>query len=528
MAKKRKRLVPVIVSDQFVDFRTPRRAADVKVTAEAIHDWNVRMVAWREKCRAISTEGNGKTFPACPKAPNPNRGLLTQPQFDKWKETYNAGEEVEEVFAAYQPVIVQLAADAGMTGVYHGQAAKHKNQPKDWKKEYGEFRPGDFLAGPGCKAQIRICHARDVRRLVDDRKENVVTIGSREYAVGTGGADGSVVKITCAQSSGTYEAVSVQRMFESTARLPGLANLVAQINNSVTTIELVDGIEVVFLPNQLMTLGYLVENGKPLSPAQVRKIAEEGSKAPKFEPIKENNPAMRGTVIQWSDLWKATQAELGQSGVATLAARKGRSGKKGDARNKAFVNAGVTLRIHPEAHFCFGIAAMQIHSVPFLVCSNDADMKTGKGCGHGVAIGYRTNVDLNVTVREAKRATTAKPDKPVKTTKPKSEKKTAVPKPKVVKKAAAKADNSKKTAKAKTVKKATIKGKGNGNGKKAASTKAKKPATPKPTQPSTAAAAIEHDTADESTVDVDVDVDADAITPPVGEDVSIASPASGD
>jgi len=409
-ATKRKRRVPPILNlDAFMDLRRPRPHSATMACVPGYVAWYAKRDSFRDDCRKIADatpEGETPKFSSPPKAPSGlNKGRLTVKQYESWLADYNDDKPVEEVYTTYQPVDFQIAKDAGVVVIMSGKPSATPTKPKLWKDAYGDWNPGDHLRGPAKDAdgkplfakQVRVNHARDVRRLVDgEDNENIVKIGKYDFAVGLGGEDGSVVKITSASERASYEAIDVQATFESLASVKGLANLVARINNEPMEVTLIDELHPIFFGRQVMTLGYFTSSGKTLTPAQVRKLATDGGTA-KFEPIAENDPKMLGKAIGWKDLWKAIQIELGTEGMASIVARKGADGSKGDPQSRIATNAKTLLRVHPDNANCLKVAALQTHCVPYATVDADGNVSMG------VAVGYRTNVDLNSTVNDAKR-----------------------------------------------------------------------------------------------------------------------------
>lgn len=453
--KSRKRLVPPVAHpDCWVDFRRPRAASMVAQSAGSYLRWLEAESKWKEKCREAVKAG--QTCPPPPKPIDLNRGRISFETLAKWSEHVNDGKEVDRFYTPYQPVDVQAAADMGILALYRGQPAKHPAKPDNWQDEYGEWRPGDFIAGPrkvvnydngvvtssAFDRQVRICHSRDVRRLIQKNETgpNIVSIGGREYGVGTGGIDGSIVRLVGACITGCYEAVEIQRLVASTDKLTGLPNLVVQFNNETTIVKLPSGDEVVWLPNQLMVFGYLLDgDGKQLTPAQIRKLAEsEDESAAVFEPIPEYDAAWVGAAIPWDSLWKATQTQLGRTGVAKLRDRAGWDGEAGNAQERASRNSLVQMRISPDNMTPLKIASSQIGLVPYYVSD------VGGNISQGVAIGCRSNDHLISGKAVAKRQAKAT----VATEEGAESGEAAAPK-KSTKKKSTKKKSSKKTAKGK-------------------------------------------------------------------------------
>lgn len=406
MAKRSKRrLVPQFSSARFVDFRYPRPAAVIKEDAEKFLAWREKLQEWKSACRESPDEP--------PKFPdlnfNPNRGRLTMNQYAKWREAFNAGEAVDEVYAIYQPVDVEIASTANCVCILPGQPKLNGKKPKNWLDEYGEWRPGDVLVGPkhlGFQYDVRVLHRRDIGGFLDEADVNLLMIGSRQYVIGNGGVEGSVVNLLHTSDRGNYRALESQRVAQSTCNIKGLAHLVGLVNNKIMSIKLADDSEMVWLPNQIVTFGYLLgENGEQISPSQIRKmLSDAASKVKmKFEPIPQHSDDYMGLLVPWNDIWKGVQGEMGRKGLEELRERPTRSGESVSNQEKCLTNSKTLMRVHPSGFYCFNLSAIQTGIIPFY--NEDAENNRWEG----VAIGFRTNIELNITLRESRREEREKP-----------------------------------------------------------------------------------------------------------------------
>lgn len=392
---KRERIVPNLSDEQVADFRTPRSIASVKASLPAIQSWYDEIAKWKDACREAAA--SEKDLPAAPAAPDINDGRLTREEYAAWRDAYNAGDKVAEVYPTYQPVDVQVARDAGMICIISGNKKKNNQKPKNWvDSTMGEWNEGDMLVGPahrgfGVGQNLRMNHSRDISRCVDDPGENIFRIGAFNYIVGT--SDSSAVFLACGSRGGSYEAIDVQRSLLSLAGVKGLSNLVGRINNKPKVVKLLDGIQVAYLAGQVVEWGYLTEDGKEVTPAQLRKMLEgEGKPKLKFSAIADNSDDFKGDLVSEPDLIAAWRTQLGKEGIASLKARSDT-----EVNAKLVTNSMVQMRVHPDSVNCLKVVSVQLGVVPFAV--SDADGNTAQG----VAVGHRTNIALNVTVRDARR-----------------------------------------------------------------------------------------------------------------------------
>ena len=397
MAKnKRERIVPNLSDSQIADFRTPRPIAAIKESLPEIQAWYDSLESWKEECRTAVSAGTD--LPVAPVAPDINKGRLTQSEYDAWRDDYNAGKKVSEVYATYQPVDIQVARDAGMICIISASKKKNNKKPKNWDDALmGEWCEGDTLVGPahrgfGVGQNLRMNHSRDISRSVDNPDENIFRIGAFNYIVGT--SDASAVHLVCGSRGGSYEAIEVQRSLLSLAKNKGLANVVGRITNKPKVIKLIDGIQVAYLAGQVVEWGYLSENDKEVTPSQLRKLMDGDNKPKlKFTALPENHDDFVGALVSEADLVSAWRSQLGKDGLATLKSRS-----ETEVNQKLVTNSNVQMRVHPDSVNCLKVVSVQLGVVPYFVSDADGNMS------QGTAVGHRTNIALNVTTRDARRA----------------------------------------------------------------------------------------------------------------------------
>ena len=146
------------------------------------------------------------------KTPNPNTGRMTRDAYMKAFEAYNQAMEKGQVPPSippiYEPTMVAHAAATNARVAIAGQASLHKNKPAAWDdKVLGPWRAGMYiLDGKTTSTSIRRCHLPDARKLVENREENVLTIGSHDFVVGTGVGDDNVpaAMLINASKTGNY------------------------------------------------------------------------------------------------------------------------------------------------------------------------------------------------------------------------------------------------------------------------------------------------------------------------------------
>lgn len=320
------------------------------------------------------------------KKPSPNKGVMSAKQFGDAvraaQAAVEADKEAPSIPPLYSMIRRQIANEHRATCIVSGQASKGKkplkshNIPDSLAKTFGD---GDrvFTDGAGKVIPLRLCHKTDVRKLVVDAAENILTIAGREYVVGT--TETSAVFLANGSKTGSYGAnIIAGKQLSFDGMGSRIKNLVGQINDDFLIVNLDDattpGAELAVPPGAWITMGHLVRDGKPLTPNQVRKLGDD-TKGVKFVALEE--PIVGNPVTQ-SALWSAVKrhmaraaTRIGEGDDATTALdrfsnRPARSGGDADdPSDKAWRNLRtVQTRTNPNELNPFGLFNSQTDCIP--------------------------------------------------------------------------------------------------------------------------------------------------------------------
>ncbi|MHA2279681.1 MAG: hypothetical protein ACXAC5_02140 [Promethearchaeota archaeon] len=414
-AGKRNR-TPALECPKIADFRTPHPTDSSGRLATTLGTFVERKEAWTKGVRKHFAESGAKKdipkfnanhFPEC------NKGVMSQAAFDKLVDAWNAEEEVT-FFPRYNPVLVDLVHAMNARSLRRGSVTRHPKPPSNWSdKTWGSWFLPDDEGGRTIQsgwffdtAMPRRCHAKRAEELVTEPEKNILTLGNNRYVVGDGTTVRSAVMLVWATARGNYRAGDDARKRMSLAGNSDAVDVVFRIedranNGGGVTVKADWGDinEVVFMPGQVLTAGFLFGSGKkPLTAKQIRALGEV-AKGLKFKTVRQvlDGPIV-GKPIGWDRLWTEIQKIEGKGGLKRLREREGRSDSEVDVtpQHKSQTNLKVTTRVSPNEAFPFGFRAAQCDMVPFTV--NEADGEFSMG----IVIGDRSNFRHNVGVHEAK------------------------------------------------------------------------------------------------------------------------------
>jgi hypothetical protein len=157
--------------------------------------------------------------------------------------------------------------------------------------------------------------------------------------------------------------------------------------------------ELVYLPGQVLTAGYLHDSkGNMLTAKEIRAL-DADTKGLKFKALE---APIVGKPVPWSKLWAEIQTD--KASIKAMRERGGRSESNdpGTPQTKAITNICVNgKRVDPSEAVPFGLKGSQIHQVAYLVASGEGKIEQGH-FSMGVVIGERANAEYNVGVHAAK------------------------------------------------------------------------------------------------------------------------------
>lgn len=353
---------------------------------------------------------------------DPNKGQLSRKAHeavvDEYNEAVEAGTKTPAMQGRYNPVLVDLIHSMNCLSLRRGSTAKHSRPPKDWDEKangpwYHEYEDEDgemIQEASGWffdKKMPRRCHAERAELLIDDVDTNILTFGNHRFVVGTGTHDGSAIFMVNQTSHGNYRAGDVTRKRMSFAGIPEVRNIVFKIedkpnNEGGFTVKgkWVDVREMVYMPGQVLTAGYLYDSkGKVLDAKAIRAL-DEDTKGIRFKALE---APIVGKAVPWEKLWAEIKV-ADKAAIKKMRERGGRSDEyeAGDVETKAITNIRVNgLRLDPSEAFPFGLRGSQCDMPAFLVATGEG--KIEDGCfAMGVVIGARANYPYNVGVHAAK------------------------------------------------------------------------------------------------------------------------------
>jgi hypothetical protein len=305
--------------------------------------------------------------------PKINVGLLSQSDWDAmWNAHYGAIEEgastIPPLNNLYQPPVVQYAKTVNAMAATKSQGKTTKTRPSAWN----DNKLGKWALGMGL-GDIRCHHAEDVRKLVVNADENLLKVGRVEYVVGT--SDTSAIHLIHASKTGNFGAIIVCGKAVAADGIKGLDNIVGRINDRVVVEKLEDGSEMVWLPNQLVTWGYLHkgDNSRPMTVTQIRNLPAD-STGIKFraldKPIRLNNvdPKAFFSAIKKYMSRADSKDDKGETDWDRFGGRKARSGKGSKSpEDRTWGNAGTLCRLSPKVMRCQGLRSLQL-GLPIFSC----------------------------------------------------------------------------------------------------------------------------------------------------------------
>jgi hypothetical protein len=431
-SSKKQNKTPALQCPYTVDLRFPYpTAASGKLAAQKAA-FAEKVVDHKKEVRAHFA-GGGKAADVPVLDPkhfiNPNKLAMTP------KQLANLGDDYMP--PRYNPVLVDLIHEQNATHIRRGLVSKHPKAPKDWdEKVWGpwaetvEYDDGTTEEEPSGwffdTSMPRRTHAETAEKLVEDHAKNILTIGNNRYVVGDGTNVRCAAMLVWATSRGNYRAGDSARKRMSIAGNKDIPDVVFRIedranNDGGVTVKADwgDVNEVVFMPGQALTAGFLFDaKGKRLTAKQIRGLAED-AKGIKFKTVSSvmGGPIV-GKAITREALWNEIQTIEGKGGIKKLREREGRSENEEVDRtpqNKTITNLKVTCRVSPAEAFPFAFRAAQCDMVPYIVNDDEGDFSMG------VVIGDRSNFTHNVGVNEAKSEEAEEAPAPKKPTKKKSD-----------------------------------------------------------------------------------------------------------
>jgi len=264
-----------------------------------------------------------------------NKGLMSPQEFLKaWKEYAENDGPCPHI---YQPILLE-AAKLSKTSI--AATGRGKSQPSEWdEKQLGKWNDGDVLLSP------RLHHNRDLRKRCTDWIEG--TLGT--FVLGIDGIN--------PQITGNYAAIVdalKTALFSGNAQL---SNIVGRFNDEAFVDVTEDGGFIVWNPYQALTWGYLVQDGKRLSHAAIRKLEDADDVT--FEELDAPVTAR----IPLTEVAEAVKSVMSDASTLddnghTAYDRFGYENDE-DAFKAILVNVGTLCRFHPKVLNCFGLRNVQ-------------------------------------------------------------------------------------------------------------------------------------------------------------------------
>lgn len=398
---KRVNVTPALKCPFVIDLRRPystdasvKLAAIYNKTAAAIEDWKSEVKA--------HYAGGGKPsdcpeFDAYPTEKSVNGLMMTEAAFDKMLDSDEGCP-----FPRYNPILIQLASLLNATCLQ--SSIKQKNPPKNWDEaKYGSWwieyeEEGETIQEPsGWKfvEKPRGSHANTVEELVTEPETHIITVGSNRYVVGGGTLPTAAIFQMNGFKSGNFRAGDVVRRRMSVANDKRFTDLIFKIedkpNNGEAYVMKVNGgevTEVVFLPGQVVTAGYLHKGGKALSCKDIRKL--DAAKGTSFKAVKAGE--LVGKEVTFDDMWPEIQSS-DRKAIKAMRERGGRSEEyeAGDTKTKTRTNLGTTARTNFRQSTPFAVRCVQLNVV---ACTHSLG---GGEFAMFVAVD-RSSVNHNITV----------------------------------------------------------------------------------------------------------------------------------
>lgn len=333
--------------------------------------------------------------------PSLNKGVMSVTAWTKHVSdraaAIKAGKKASPPINIYQPVVMQHANNVGAIMAYTPDPPA-KRRPGKWNdNQLGQWEGGE-LDSP------RLHHEQDVKDLIVNPDENVVKVGRLgEFLVGNG--ETSAIHLVHMSKTGGFRNIHrATKEAGDTENIKGVDRLVAHINSKIVTMTLEDGSELVWLPGQVLTWGYLHRgnNSQPMTPTQVRGIGEdaEGVTFKALEsPIRLENCDPMKVAARVSKIMSAadTKDAEGATDWDRFVARKPRGeGKKSrDPLERVMENAGTCCRINPKVIRCNGLRALQI-GLPIFTCFEGSieqpKVRIAVAVGARLPVGFSENV----------------------------------------------------------------------------------------------------------------------------------------
>lgn len=380
------------------------------------------------------------------KAPLPPRnGILSATAFEKMENAYDeaveSGSKLPSMPNLYQPPVID---GIKLVNARAAQRSHAKSKPKEWSDGLGDWEEGFGLG------DIRSHHAEDARKLVTDPEENVIKVGAWEYVVGT--AEVAAIHLINASKVGSFGAILAEGKKLAAEGIKGLDNLVGRFNKDVTVEKLEDGSEIVWLPNQQVTWGYLVKGDRKMTVAQIRNLEGDASGV-KFEaldaPIRLNNVSLKALfgAVKKSMSLASTKDEDGKTAWERFSEREARSDGERSVETAIATNVGTLCRLSPKVLRCQGFKSLQI-GLPIFHCFEGDTVEKAE-----VVIGFAVGCRLPTAYAENKWAMRARlgvdeEETPKEKAKPKAAKSKSKPKKETKKPKAKKAKKSKAVSEA--------------------------------------------------------------------------------
>ncbi len=300
------------------------------------------------------------------KMPQLNAGLYTKAEYEVMLKAVKASKEDGKMPPPlpylYSPVIVQIARKLKCDFAVRGQTEKQLKAPPEWNTgKLGTHEPGMKID------RFRMNHADDVRKMIEKPEENLRTIGSREYVLGTADTP-AVLLVNSARSGNYYYNIRVAKRL-SLSGIKDLKDLVGQIGNKLRVEKFEDGIENVWLPNQELSWGYLEKDGKRLTTSAIRKLPDDTTGI-RFVALKKTivgNAVDKDTCLKEIKREMSLAATKDESGRTVWERFSDRKKKKGtDTESCGWTNLTAhQTRINPNATNCLGFRNVQLEIPPF-------------------------------------------------------------------------------------------------------------------------------------------------------------------
>jgi len=250
----------------------------------------------------------------------------------------------------YQPPVIQAAVEAKALCATVGQTARTKEKPKEWKvAQLGKWKEGYRLE------VARLYHAKNVRKLVLNQKDNIVSVpGLGDVIVGVGGY--SAIHSVSSSKTGNFGAIIQEAKRLAFADVDGLDKLVGLVNTAAYQETLEDGSWLVFGAGQSIVWGYVYDGETQLNYDQ---IASGEHTDVTFRPL--DNP-IEGESVSKTDLFVAVKEAMSEE-----AWKKFSGGDDAKGFEKTWANVNTLCRLSPQVLNCSGFRAVQC-GMPCFTC----------------------------------------------------------------------------------------------------------------------------------------------------------------